>query len=422
MRVNHASLGVAPGMPNLRVVPTPPSAVLYGRRKEYDPPSIVKELIDTLECYNLGIKHDAATALACELASDEKIVPREKVQGLIQDIVNLGPNYSRIVQGVDVRIESINLERVIAHSVFIEDAERQSLQDLCRARVFTSQENRYYLIRYREYASLPATSANQKEMVQIKNLLIKHNMGLVFAIAKRYLYSGMGIIDLMHEGEHGLEKCIERFKVEKGFAFSTYAIHWIRQAITSAIADYSRTIRLPVHVHDEYRKVKRANTKYHNEFGIDASLEELVALTGFPRSKITELLVLPDCISLNKTLTGSNTEFGDLLSRDDHTYENFTRRKDVGRVLSTLDERERTVLCLRFGLPLPRSLSVYVLGKAFEGDPQGMTLEQIGNVLGCTRERIRQIERDALRRLRHPSRSRMLSDYDESTSNGSETL
>ena len=281
-------------------------------------------------------------------------------------------------------------KKVKVEQVSVDDPVRMYLKEIGRVDLLTADEEKI-LAKRMEGGDLEA-----------KDHLAEANLRLVVSIAKRYTGRGLSFLDLIQEGNLGLLKAVEKFDYTKGFKFSTYATWWIRQAITRAIADQARTIRIPVHMVETINKLIRTQRQLIQELGREPEVEELAAEMDMTEEKVREIMkISQEPVSLEKPIgEEEDSHLGDFIPDDDipspEQQAAFTMLKEqLNDILSTLTQREEKVLRLRFGLD--------------DGRPR--TLEEVGKEFGVTRERIRQIEAKALRKLRHPSRSKRLKDY-----------
>ena len=289
------------------------------------------------------------------------------------------------------KAEGIELEPGMgADGVAIDDPVKVYLKEIGRVPLLTPDEE----------VDLAVRISNGDEAA--KKRLSEANLRLVVSIAKRYLGRGMQFLDLIQEGNLGLIKAVEKFDYTKGFKFSTYATWWIRQAITRAIADQARTIRIPVHMVETINKVKKVSSQLLHANGREPSAEEVAEELDMPVDKVREIMrVAQEPVSLETPIgEEEDSHLGDFIQDDNVTVPQDAAtytllHEQLMEVLTTLTEREQKVLRLRFGLD--------------DGRPR--TLEEVGREFKVTRERIRQIEAKALRKLRHPSRSKKLKDF-----------
>lgn len=287
-------------------------------------------------------------------------------------------------------IEDILKDATIAKEITINDPVRMYLKEIGKISLLSLEEETVLSERIVEGDE------------EAKNILAESNLRLVVSIAKRYVGRGMLFLDLIQEGNIGLMKAVEKFDANKGYKFSTYATWWIRQAITRAIADQARTIRVPVHMVETINKLSRYQRQLTLELNREPTDEELAKKMNLSPEKVREVLkIAQDPVSLETPIgEEDDSHLGDFvkdersMSPEEYTIHEMLK-DEISDVLLTLTEREEQVLRLRFGLD----------------DGSCKTLEEVGQMFGVTRERIRQIEAKALRKLRHPSRSRKLKDF-----------
>ena len=303
-----------------------------------------------------------------------------------EDYIDVDPAMFSDEEAVDVE----NIDLSVPDGVSIEDPVRMYLKEIGKVPLLSAEEE-IELAKRMELGDQEA-----------KKRLAEANLRLVVSIAKRYVGRGMLFLDLIQEGNLGLIKAVEKFDYRKGYKFSTYATWWIRQAITRAIADQARTIRIPVHMVETINKLIRVSRQLLQELGREPSPEEIAEEMGMPADRVREILKISQEPVSMETPIGEeeDSHLGDFIEDDNvpapADAAAFTLlREQLDEVLNTLTEREQKVLRLRFGID----------------DGQPKTLEDVGKRFNVTRERIRQIEAKALRKLRHPSRSRKLKDY-----------
>ena len=355
--------------------------------------SLAKELIE------LGKQKGQLTNQDILDALGEQDLDPEKLEKLYETIEQQG---IEIVEDFDdLKIDYIAISRdetedgdtpapAGKQSVTVDDPVKVYLKEIGRVPLLSSEEEVDLAIRI------------SNGDVAAKQRLSEANLRLVVSIAKRYLGRGMQFLDLIQEGNLGLIKAVEKFDYTKGFKFSTYATWWIRQAITRAIADQARTIRIPVHMVETINKVKKVQSQLLHQNGHEPSPDEIAEEIDMPVDKVREIMrVAQEPVSLETPIgEEEDSHLGDFIPDNDapapaDAASHTMLREQLADVLSTLTPREAKVLKLRFGLE----------------DGRSRTLEEVGKEFNVTRERIRQIEAKALRKLRHPSRSRKLKDY-----------
>ena len=287
-------------------------------------------------------------------------------------------------------IDMENIDLSVPEGVSIEDPVRMYLKEIGKVPLLSAEEE----------ISLAQRMEEGDE--EAKKRLAEANLRLVVSIAKRYVGRGMLFLDLIQEGNLGLIKAVEKFDYRKGYKFSTYATWWIRQAITRAIADQARTIRIPVHMVATINKLIRVSRQLLQELGREPTPEEIAEEMHMSVERVREILkISQEPVSLETPIgEEEDSHLGDFIPDDDapataEAASHTLLKEQLNDVLSTLTEREKKVLCLRFGLE----------------DGRSRTLEEVGKEFNVTRERIRQIEAKALRKLRHPSRSKRLKDF-----------
>ena len=293
-------------------------------------------------------------------------------------------------EDVPIVVEPMEIDLSIPEGIAVDDPVRMYLKEIGRVPLLSAEEEVHLARRMEEGDE------------ESKRRLAEANLRLVVSIAKRYVGRGMLFLDLIQEGNLGLIKAVEKFDYQKGFKFSTYATWWIRQAITRAIADQARTIRIPVHMVETINKLIRLQRQLIQELGRDPQPEELAREMDISVDRVREILkISQEPVSLETPIgEEEDSHLGDFIEDEEalapaEAASFFLLREQLEDVLSTLTMREKKVLQLRFGLD----------------DGRSRTLEEVGQVFGVTRERIRQIEAKALRKLRHPSRSKKLKDY-----------
>ena len=389
----------------------------------------VLDLDEELDREALGITDDPVDVEE----EPEEIVPIKADRGQIKDIVEMGKAKGKLtVQEImdmmeDMDIDPDQMDKLYesleaANVEIVDDLQDESLEDLAMVKVGKDEDDeesggetmivddpvKVYL---KEIGRVPLLSPDEEVELarrimegdeQAKQRLSEANLRLVVSIAKRYVGRGMSFLDLIQEGNLGLIKAVEKFDYTKGFKFSTYATWWIRQAITRAIADQARTIRIPVHMVETINKVKKTSSVLLHKNGHEPTAEEIAAELNMEVSRVREIMrVAQEPVSLETPIgEEEDSHLGDFIPDDEapapaDAASHMLLKETLAGVLETLTPREAKVLRLRFGL--------------VDGRPR--TLEEVGKEFDVTRERIRQIEAKALRKLRHPSRSKRLKDF-----------
>ncbi len=332
-----------------------------------------------------------------EVEQMEKVLDFLEASGV--DVLRISGNDEELILDDDADIEKmddeeeIELDKIdlsVPEGVSIEDPVRMYLKEIGKVSLLTADEE------------IELAKRMEQGDEEAKKRLAEANLRLVVSIAKRYVGRGMLFLDLIQEGNLGLIKAVEKFDYRKGYKFSTYSTWWIRQAITRAIADQARTIRIPVHMVETINKLIRVSRQLLQELGREPTPEEIAEEMKMPVDRVREILkISQEPVSLETPIgEEEDSHLGDFIQDDNVPVPAdaaaFTLLKEqLIEVLGTLTEREQKVLRLRFGLD----------------DGRARTLEEVGKEFNVTRERIRQIEAKALRKLRHPSRSRKLKDY-----------
>lgn len=356
---------------------------------------IVKVLIDKGKKQGVLTYQEIMDSLQGVVLSAEQIdAVYEQLASMGIDVVpSAGEELEVLDKDDDSQLETPEEEELdlsIPEGVGIDDPVRMYLKEIGRVPLLSAEEE----------VDLAKKMENGDE--EAKRRLAEANLRLVVSIAKRYVGRGMLFLDLIQEGNLGLIKAVEKFDYKKGYKFSTYATWWIRQAITRAIADQARTIRIPVHMVETINKLIRVSRQLLQELGREPSPDEIAVEMDIPVERVREIMkIAQEPVSLETPIgEEEDSHLGDFIEDEDapapaEAASFILLKEQLEEVLDTLTPREEKVLRLRFGLD----------------DGRSRTLEEVGQEFGVTRERIRQIEAKALRKLRHPSRSKKLKDY-----------
>jgi RNA polymerase primary sigma factor len=378
-------------------------------------PSLAQQMTDLVA---LGRSRGSVTMGDVTTAIDRAELPADALDGVVRLLADEGIEVleAPVEEDADTRLPEAEAEPESGRRAGTSDLVRIYLREIGRVPLLTA-EDEVELAKSIEaglYAEeklnggFPLLGAERADLewlaadgVRAKQRLIEANLRLVVSIAKRYIGRGLVFLDLIQEGNLGLIRAVEKFDYTRGYKFSTYATWWIRQAITRAIADQARTIRVPVHMVETINKLARVQRQLHQELGREASVEELAAEMGIEPDRVAEIQrIAQEPVSLQSPIGEEESDLGDFIEDADAVVPieaaAFIMLQDqLDRVLCELSEREQRIIQLRFGLT--------------DGHPR--TLEEVGREFGVTRERIRQIESKTLAKLRHPSRALLLREY-----------
>lgn len=352
----------------------------------------LEELIDSAKKKKSILEYHEINDFFKDMELDAEHFDRilEKMEASNVDVLRMSDDDEPLILDEEEEVEVDKIDLTVPDGISIEDPVRMYLKEIGKVALLNAEEE----IELAKRMELGDDAAKKR--------LAEANLRLVVSIAKRYVGRGMLFLDLIQEGNLGLIKAVEKFDYRKGYKFSTYATWWIRQAITRAIADQARTIRIPVHMVETINKLIRISRQLLQELGREPSPEEIAKEMNMSVERVREILkISQEPVSLETPIgEEEDSHLGDFIQDDNVPVPAdaaaFTLlREQLTEVLSTLTEREQKVLRLRFGLD----------------DGRARTLEEVGKEFNVTRERIRQIEAKALRKLRHPSRSRKLKDY-----------